>query len=509
MRVLPESLFYPSPVMQRRFGRCGGAWTAWASVAVSGQSFDKRATTIGRVDIVNVGHIETQTRMVSAFTQDSGIAKRIQGVLACTKQRPAVAGQTDVRVIRVRAPLEGCGIFNFMGRQDYCSSACPLRSGSFCLPHFNVVQINILFKNIFKTVIRNLSGARSSAAGVNIAHGGNSGDITVNFPGANNQDHNAKLYVDFLRLSSWRQIPSTRTLSAYRVAVHDPSSGNTIQAPLVIPAGCLEGGAAKNALAVIGCDRAANIACRDMGLGAGGHIEPVWSGLTFSQIPTYLAFLFQKSTDAYDLAVTTRGINEANAAAVIAGDRADSALLQNQAVARNTTSSAAPVGLDLMIQSSVGSYRYSSDQWPYMRGRSELFKDTLKNSYLDYCNGCEFNWERHNGVIFLASSDFARGLGSEGSSMPVVFNAKVRFENRREFIDGTGAASDRAGGTPVLRDSFMIGKPLLLAWFPRMSLAISPSAGLVSSQNISHASALQLLSQTNGAPAEDDEIDEY
>ena len=149
-----------------------------------------------------------------------------------------------------------------------------------------------------------------------------------------------------------------------------------------------------------------------------------------------------------------------------------------------------------MIQSSVGSYVYSSDGHPYLKGRSELFRDTMKNSYLDYCDGCEFKWSRHNGVIFLSSADYARGLGTEGSSMPVVFNAKCRFENRREFIDGSGASCDVSGGTGVLRDGFMFGKPLLLAWFPRMSLAISPSAGLVSSQNISHASALQLLGQT-------------
>ena len=163
---------------------------------------------------------------------------------------------------------------------------------------------------------------------------------------------------------------------------------------------------------------------------------------------------------------------------------------------RNTTAAAAPIALDLMIQSSVGSYVYSSDQWPYLKGRSELFRDTMKNATLEYCDGCEFKWSRHNGVIFLSSADYARGLGSEGSSMPVVFNAKCRFENRREFVDGTGACSNLSGGSGVLRDGFLFGKPLLLAWFPRMSLAISPSAGLVSSQNISHASALQLLSST-------------
>jgi hypothetical protein len=148
-----------------------------------------------------------------------------------------------------------------------------------------------------------------------------------------------------------------------------------------------------------------------------------------------------------------------------------------------------------MIQSSVGSYIFSGG-YPYLKSRSELFRDTMKNGTLEYMDGCEFKWEKHNPLLFLSISDFARGIGSDGASMPISVNCKVRFENHREFVDGTGATADGSGGPCVLRDNFMFGTPLLLAWFPRMSLALSPSASLVSSQNVSHSSALQLLSQT-------------
>jgi len=489
-----DKVFYPSIVMQRRFGRCGGAFNQWDSVAVSGQSFDPRAGTLARAVAGDAGIIANQTRMVSGFTQDSGIAKRIQGVLACTKQAPVVAADEDSRIIRVRAPLEGCGIFNFMGRSDYCSSACPLRSASFCLPHFNVVQINILFKNLFKSVIRNLSAAKILAVGATIDQGGQNGDISVGFPAAGGAQ--AKLIVDYLRLGSWRNIPSSRTISAYRVAVHDPSSFQE-KVPQVLGAALFDAGVGdKNGLAVVGCDRAVNAVSAPMGTGL-RYTEANWNGLTMSQIPSYLSFVYQKSTDAYTHAVTTKQAQTfAMAQGVPAASLASTVALQNQAIARNTTASAAPVALDLMIQSSVGSYTYSS-QWPYLKTRSELFRDTMKNATLEYCDGCEFKWSRHSGVIFLASQDFARGIGSEGSSMPVVFNAKCRFENRREFVDGSGACSDRAGGSGLLRDSFLFGKPLLLAWFPRMSVIMTPSSGLVTSQNISHASAMQLLGQVN------------
>jgi hypothetical protein len=231
------------------------------------------------------------------------------------------------------------------------------------------------------------------------------------------------------------------------------------------------------------------------------YIEASWNGVVMSQIPSYLAFVAQKPTDALTLAVKGKGAatHLYAAHAVPTADLPDSVAVANQAVSRNTNGCLAPISLDLMIQSSLGSYQYSGS-WPYLKQRSELFRDTLKCATLDYCGGCEDIWTRNNGIIFLSSSDFARGIGSEGSSMPVVFNAKVRFENRREFIDGTGASSDSGGGIAALQDTLcgFKPKPIMLAFYPRMSLAVSPSSALVSSQNISHASALSLLSQTQG-----------
>ena len=229
------------------------------------------------------------------------------------------------------------------------------------------------------------------------------------------------------------------------------------------------------------------------------NCEAEWSGLTMSQIPTYLAFVYQKSTDMYcNSGARTASTWAMGAVGIPAEVDALKAGVANQLIARNTSASACPVGLELMIQSSIGSYRYSSEGFPHLKGRSELFRDTLKNAYLDYCDGCEYKWAKHNGIIFLSSDMYARGLGSEGSSMPVVFNAKVKFVNLREFADGTGCTylTANSRGSGVVRDSFMHGKPLLLAWFKRVSIELSPSSAAVKSQNVSHASATQLLGQT-------------
>ena len=488
-----DKLMIPAPVMQRRFGRCGGAWNAWDSVACSGDAFIETAAAIN-FDTANC-------RVVSAFTQDSGIAKRIQGVLACTKVAPAlnaggVGADIDVRIIRVRAPLDGCGLMNPLGRQDYVSSACALKDGTFCIPHANVLSFNFLFSNFFKTIIRNLS-AQYTLGNATVAQGGGVSNITVQFPVQGGVPRpNARLELSYLRLPSWRSIPATRTLSCYRCAVHDLTSGSPT-GPVMVHANCLDGGIAKAGLPCVGVDRAGN-----PGGGAAmrttAYWEANWNGINMSQIPSYVAFLLPKSTDAYTLANSDHLGNAVDytAAGAITRSTAKTSGLKNQFIARNTASCAAVVALDLMIQSSIGSYVYSSED-QYLKDRSELFADTIKNSYLDYMEGCEFRWSRHNCCVFLESSSFARGLGSEGSSLPVVFNAKCRFENRREFIDGTGAAAEGARGPGVVRD-VIIGKPLFLAFFNRMSIALSPSAALVSSQNVSHASALQLLSQTSG-----------
>ena len=484
-----DKLWLPSSVMARRFGRCGGAWNAWDSVCVSGDAMGEAATTVAH----GTGSV------VSAFTQDSGIAKRIQGVLACTFRAPALDGQTDVRTIRVRAPLDGCGLMNPLGRQDYCSSACPLKNGTFCIPHANVIQFSFLMKNMFKVICKNLSSDYILAAGANVHQGGQSANIEVRFPGGQAANAGAQLELSYLRLPSWRSIPATRTLSAYRVACHDATSGkDTITGARQIAAGCLDSGIAKDAIGISGVGRAGNLAGgAEMVTDRFQQVE--WAGINMSQIPTALAFVLQKSTDAFTLANGARVGNDEGYATQgpVAADVQTTCGFKNQFIARNTASSASIVGLDLMVQSSVGSYVYSESEKQFLKGRSELFADTIKNSYLDYMGGCEFKWDKHNCIVYLESSDYARGLGSEGSSMPVVFNAKVRFENHREFIDGTGAACDGGRGCGVVRDA-IFGTPLMLAIYSRMSIALSPSAGLVSSQNISHSSALQLLSQTQG-----------
>ena len=477
-----EKLWLPPKVMQRRFGRCGGAWSNWDGVAVSGSAFAPASNATFAA-----------SGCVAGFTQDSALAKRISGLYACTKQATAVTGTQTTRVVRVRCPVEGCGIFNPLGRGDQCSNSCPLKSSSFVIPHMNVIGLNLLFKNMFKTIIKNLGGSMRAGGG-NINATGDS-DVTVRFPVvAGASKPNAKLLVSYIRLPSWRSIPQTRTLASYRMAVHDATSKKPGAGLVVIPAVCHDGaGTITEAIPVAGTDFVVAVGATPCAQwNTTRYLESVWSGIQMSQIPS---FVLQKTTDLYTLATgTVEAVDyDMTASAQVANNTQQTAGLNNQALYRNTAASAAIVGLKLQIQSSVGSYEFSPE-YPHLKGRSELFADTIKNSYLEYCDGCEYNWDRHSGIVFLQSSDFARGLSSEGASFPITIDATCRFENHRQYCDGTGYASLQSLGPAVLRD-VIAGRPLMLALYSRQSLAISPSAALVSSQNISHASAIEILSR--------------
>ncbi len=472
-----DKVFYPSIVMERRFGRCGGAFNAYDDRPVSGIAFTTAQT--GALAANGANTLAT----VEAYTVDSGISKRMRGLLACTQYAPTTV---HTRIIRVRAPLEGCGIFNFLGRNDECSTACPLQAAGFALPHFNIVNINILWKDLFKTVIRNLT---ASAEQFPAGNRRSASDITVGFPAAGAK---AKICATYIRLPAWRAIPATRSLAAYRVAVHDATATDR-QGEVAVAGGCLDG-AAGQAIPVVGVDLF-NYGAQ---MTQNAYIDAMWNGVTAAQIPDYIAFVCQKPTSAYTSTVNdhkpTTQLYAANGAAT--EQLVDSNATQCAAVARNTNGNMAVMALDLRIQSSLGSYTYSSP-WPYLKERSELWKDTLKNANRKFCDGQEDIWTRHNSVVFIAASDFARGIGSPGCSLPVVFEAKVRFENRRQFMSGLAAAGCGSQSMAPLQDTLcgLKAKPLMCMLYPRVSLSVSPSSALVSSQNISHASGLQLLSQ--------------
>ena len=237
---------------------------------------------------------------------------------------------------------------------------------------------------------------------------------------------------------------------------------------------------------------------------APSYRECTWAGITAAQIPSMIFCVLEKSMDltshgtligkeVADFEALTLGapLQALNTSAGIAAKK-------NQYAARNSDSNAAITRFSLEIMSVQGSYIYSSESWPFRKNRGDLYRDVQK--YMIDSGDDEGVWFKHNCIVLLGASEFAKGISSPGAAFPVTFTVKARFENHRNYVDGHACGFDFGSGLGSCRD-IISGRPVLGFIYPQQSLQVSASSALLSSQNISHASAMELLSR--GAPSGD------
>ena len=484
MRSLQKAWFDKS-VFQKRFCQAGGTPQQYDSVAVQGEV-----------------HAGGATPVVSGFTGDSGVRDQLKNLLGCTIE--LVNGDnngadSDIRYYRIRTKINGTGLFSPLGRGDRVSSSCPYRQSARALPHMNVVSINILFQDLFKGLVRNLSTWMDGANG-DIAGGGDN-DIEVSFPP---DGPDAKLFVEFLRLPSWRQQNEVALLQTFRVAVHDPTNDIVTNTTTFHQDGLDGSVPIDKVLVACGQDRyqGQGAAFRNTGnAGVAGQAqsfrECTWNGLTSAQLPQFLFCVLEKdlattihaSLDDVNLINQTDGTQYIGGAA--GGNRFDSACAI-QFAARNTDANAAITQFSLEIMSVQGSYVYSSRAWPWLKTRSDIYRDVSKycvDSYDDMDT-----WFKHNCIVLLGVAEFAKGISTSGCAFPCTFKVKARFENFRNYVDGYSCAST-TGNTLAACQDLIYGRPVLGMIFPQQSLQINASSALLSSQNISHSSAIELLSR--------------
>ena len=257
-----------------------------------------------------------------------------------------------------------------------------------------------------------------------------------------------------------------------------------------------------NAMRCVGTDRLGHARSRTAEFKDLEYITAQWNGIVSSQAPSYLAFCLQKSSKMFCLGqgvddAASKPINNFDYTAGAPAPGGSQAGLLNYFRARNTDSAAAILDVMIRIQSSVGAYSYSDEAtYPNTRTRHELWRDTLKYSVRDYCGSDINTWWKHQCILVLGSQSWLRGLTVAGASFPMTVDAAIRFGNARQFICGSAAsaASATAVGPAVLRDT-IAGTPVMLQIFPQSSLQLSPSSGLVSSMNISHAQGMDLLAR--------------
>ena len=499
-----DRVWFDDEVCQKRFYRCGGIPQQNDSVPISGHSYN--GAVAGGAGIAafspggvlgNANYQGSNFGIVSGYTGDSGIAKRAENLLACTQvlADPTVPLVRDERIIRVRWPVSSCGVFSPLAPFDNCSESCPYRQSCIAIPNMNVCTLELLFKDLKEQLFRNLMAAQGDgAAAGTIALGTTSGGFEIELL----TDEAPKLHVEYLRLPSYRAIPAKVDLTVFRAAVHDITSKTEI-GTVAIPDAATRTG--KGVLAD-------TIVCRGVSRGDGtrrnasfrveSSKECLWSGVTVAQCPQFLAFLLQKSSDQFVLGGTPaddargRRINnwQTLAAGAVDAARTSAGGLSNMFLSRNTDASASILEFDLEISSSIGSYKYSGEKYPFSRQRDELFRDVQRYAVDTYCKGDINKWKKHCGIIYLGADAFIRGLATFGSSFPLVINAKVKFGCEREYIDGTGAASKIASPGAAVQRDFIYGKPIMICQYNKNSLTVSPSSAILSSQNMSHASAM-------------------
>ena len=511
-----QKCWMTSEVAQKRFQGCGGAFSNWDATSVSGQAFSiRRLAGAETYAAFGQGHAFHATApgangfrghsamAVSALTGDTGVTKRINNLMACTTSLPAVGtyapARNDVRIITCHWPVSCAGLFTPFGIYDELSDSCPYKNSSICIPHLNIVNLEILFKDLKQNLFRNLMGTRIADVGAGgvLATGSTPGGFDISLVAGS-----PSLYVKYLRLASWRNIPATIDLAIYRNSVHDLTS-ETSTGTVVCTAAVTRDGVPEQSLGLVcsGSSRGNGIG-RLAGYGEASQRTVLWSGVTVSQAPQYIAFVLQKSSDMYCLGGVDlddafgRPINSWNyTAGVPAADQGRTQGLQNYFISRNTDASASIQQFEITISSSVGSYRYAGTSFPRLRSRKELFKDVQRYCVSDYCNSDFDVWRKHNGIIYLGSDAILRGLCSPGSAFPLVINAQVQFGSEREFCDGHAACSQsETYGFAVQRDP-CFGRPVMVCQYGQNSLSLSPSSGILSSQNMSHSSAMSLLSR--------------
>jgi hypothetical protein len=362
----------------------------------------------------------------------------------------------------------------------------------------NVVSINLLFSDLYKALFRNLSTMNGVAGGfgANTLAGMGNNAIEVTMP-----DPKAKLYVEYLRLPGWRQQVDRAQLQTFRIAVHDPSV-LTYAGEFEASANLLDGAnPIPNCLPPIGVDRVNGNSAPFPAPGAApvGSLECSWNGLTAAQIPEYLFVVCEKRIDltnhgtlqGHAYAIASNGLRVAFSN-VAANEGRRAATRRVQYMARNTDANLAITQFQLEIMSVQGSYIYASESWPYIKSQSDLYRDVAKYCIPHFDD--KDTWLKHNCIVLLGVQEYAKGISTSGTAFPVTFTVKARFENRRSYIDGFACASREGAGLGSCQD-IIGGRPVLGMIYPQQRLEITASSALLTSQNLSHASATEILAR--------------
>ena len=482
MRSLADCWISPE-AYQSRFSQCGGPPSSFSSVPVSGTALAYDAD------------YAAGSPIVAGFTGDSGVNTRIQNLWGCVESFGDGAADGDKIRVRCQVPLWGCGLFNGFAPDDKISQSCPLSRSMNALAHFNNWTVELLFSDLIENIFRDL-GAQEEAGGGDIEHGNQPNGYTITLA----TDVKPALETIWLRLPSYRLIPERIVASTFRITTHRESS-KKVEGGVVIPAAITRVGvgALTDSLPSVGLDRNAQGRCAERS--ESKKYTSYFTAVQSAQPCQYLFFCFQKSSKVYTLAggevAKVARLDTFEAGDPHGTDDAEAAGCKNYLFARNADANAGILDFSLTVLSSVGSYTYSSDKFPNLKKRRELWTDHKSNCVADYCQNSMNIWVKNKCCLLLHISDYIRGLSTENTAFPIQLDAEVTWVNYRSFADGYCAASIDRPGLAFMKDQIQ-GTPIMAQIFTGGAMQITSTSAVTSTANLSQSSATDILARRGG-----------
>lgn len=164
-------------------------------------------------------------------------------------------------------------------------------------------------------------------------------------------------------------------------------------------------------------------------------------------------------------------------------------------IAQNQDANLSITRIDLLVQSSVGSFKLSGDSYPYLRDQQIIWDEHRRNCNTDYFEKSGFSdWKKRGSCVLLSVSQYLHGLGSSaGVAFPIQITAEVYFANKCQFIEGLYAYDEKAPRGPMVFRDCISARPVLVGLFDKQVIQIASSSAVLSAQNLSQASAAQIL----------------
>ena len=196
--------------------------------------------------------------------------------------------------------------------------------------------------------------------------------------------------------------------------------------------------------------------------------------------------------------VTPTGVHNDNAQAVL-GNRTKEKIAQLQTagryIAQNQDANLAIDRLDILVQSSVGSFQVTDDAYPFKRDQQILWDEHRRNCNTDYfAKSGLSDWQKRGCCVLLSVSQYLHGLGSSaGVAFPIQISCHVEFVNKCQFIEGLYGYDEKGPRGPMVFKDYINARPVLVGIFDKQVLQIASSSAVLSAQNISQASFSQIV----------------